>query len=92
MKVYCLMHDNYDERNLLWVYKTWAEAYDAAAKHGWDGLWYIEIYDIDQPDSQETTHYIAERKSGWPFGYRSEHSRDIDPSEADDDNVVWGHA
>jgi hypothetical protein len=84
------MHDDYERWDLHWIYRTWADAYDAAKKLGWDGLWFIRVYDLDS-DATATSYYVAERKHGARFKYRPEYSRDVDPSE-EDDNVVWGHA
>jgi hypothetical protein len=84
------MHDDYERWDLHRVFRTWADAYDEAKKLGWVGLWFVRVYDLDS-GAPAASYYIAERKHGQRFRYRAEYSREVDPSEEDED-VVWGHA
>jgi hypothetical protein len=78
MKVYCLMIFDYPEQELDSVYKSWADAYDAATL---SARWSIQVYDLETNYQVGEEYWIIDGRYGSGFHYRPQYSKNVDPTE-----------
>jgi len=87
MRVHCLFWSDYVTSELIAVCKSWAETYDHVDDDMY-GDWSVAIFDIETGKAVGDWHLIGESGTVGFFD-NPKHSRDVDPSEEDEER---GHA